>query len=95
MFSGDVDGIVPVLGSRRWVEGLKLPVLKPWRPWTSGSGQVKLVRAGLLGFRAIIAFLGSRRWVEGLKLPVLKPWRPWTSGSGQVKLVGGQLGFRI
>lgn len=40
VFSGDVDGIVPVLGSRRWVEGLGLPVLKPWRPWQSTTGQV-------------------------------------------------------
>lgn len=41
VFSGDVDGIVPVLGSRRWVEGLRLPVLTPWRPWSSATGQVK------------------------------------------------------
>ncbi|KAF6252042.1 peptidase S10, serine carboxypeptidase [Scenedesmus sp. NREL 46B-D3] len=40
VFSGDVDGIVPVLGSRRWVASLGLPTLKPWRPWHSSSGQV-------------------------------------------------------
>lgn len=41
VFSGDVDGIVPVLGSRRWIESLHLPVAKPWRAWTSRTGQVK------------------------------------------------------
>ncbi|WIA18548.1 hypothetical protein OEZ85_009991 [Tetradesmus obliquus] len=40
VFSGDVDGIVPVLGSRRWVAVLGLPTVKPWRPWYSSSGQV-------------------------------------------------------
>lgn len=40
VFSGDVDGIVPVLGSRRWIESLQLPVVKPWRSWTSTTGQV-------------------------------------------------------
>eukprot|EP00775_Hariotina_reticulata_P002928 gene2928-3214_t len=40
VFSGDVDGIVPVLGSRRWVASLDLPLAAPWRPWTSSTGQV-------------------------------------------------------
>ena len=34
VFSGDVDGILPVVGTRRWVEGL-------------GLKQVKLVAAGV------------------------------------------------
>ena len=29
VYSGDTDGIVPVLGTRRWVEGLGLPVSSP------------------------------------------------------------------
>ncbi|KAI8466501.1 MAG: serine carboxypeptidase-domain-containing protein [Monoraphidium minutum] len=40
VFSGDVDGIVPVLGSRRWVSGLGLDVTAPWRAWQSQTGQV-------------------------------------------------------
>jgi hypothetical protein len=42
VFSGDVDGIVPVLGSRRWIESLKLPLTKPWRAWYSRTGQVRV-----------------------------------------------------
>lgn len=40
VYSGDTDGIVPVLGTRRWVEGMKLPVAKEWRAWKDGEGQV-------------------------------------------------------
>lgn len=40
VFSGDVDGIVPVVGSRRWISSLNLPIAKPWRAWTSKTGQV-------------------------------------------------------
>ena len=38
VYSGDVDGIVPVIGTRRWIAGLGLPILKPWRPWHSLTG---------------------------------------------------------
>lgn len=40
VYSGDVDGIVPVLGSRRWIESLKLPITHAWRPWYSSSGAI-------------------------------------------------------
>lgn len=40
IYSGDVDGIVPVVGTRRWTAGLGLQTLKPWRPWFSNSQQV-------------------------------------------------------
>ncbi|GBF89345.1 serine carboxypeptidase-like [Raphidocelis subcapitata] len=40
VFSGDVDGIVPILGSRRWIEGLGLPLKRAWRAWFSQTGQV-------------------------------------------------------
>lgn len=50
VFSGDVDGIVPVLGSRRWVAVLGLPTVKPWRPWYSSSGQVRQGISRLLQF---------------------------------------------
>ncbi len=38
VFSGDVDGMVPLVGSRRWVAGLGLPVRSPWRPFYTESG---------------------------------------------------------
>eukprot|EP00197_Chlamydomonas_leiostraca_P008089 CAMPEP_0202867848 /NCGR_PEP_ID=MMETSP1391-20130828/9657_1 /ASSEMBLY_ACC=CAM_ASM_000867 /TAXON_ID=1034604 /ORGANISM="Chlamydomonas leiostraca, Strain SAG 11-49" /LENGTH=607 /DNA_ID=CAMNT_0049547925 /DNA_START=146 /DNA_END=1969 /DNA_ORIENTATION=- len=41
VYSGDVDGIVPVVGTRRWVSGLGLKEASAWRPWISGAtGQV-------------------------------------------------------
>jgi hypothetical protein len=40
VFSGDVDGILPVVGTRRWVAGLGLPTKSAWRPWLSLTGQV-------------------------------------------------------
>ncbi|XVE82313.1 hypothetical protein DITRI_Ditri15bG0138300 [Diplodiscus trichospermus] len=33
MYSGDMDGRVPVISSRYCVEALKLPVKSPWRSW--------------------------------------------------------------
>lgn len=39
IFSGDVDGIVPVIGTRRWLASLQLPILKEWRPWYSHTGK--------------------------------------------------------
>ena len=38
IFSGDVDGIVPVTGSRRWIKKLGVDIEKPWRPWHSKTG---------------------------------------------------------
>ncbi|GAX79633.1 hypothetical protein CEUSTIGMA_g7074.t1 [Chlamydomonas eustigma] len=40
VFSGDVDGILPVVGTRRWVSGLGLPIKSAWRPWLSPTRQV-------------------------------------------------------
>jgi serine carboxypeptidase-like clade 2 len=33
VYSGDVDGIVPVYGSRLWIDSLELPILDSWRHW--------------------------------------------------------------
>jgi serine carboxypeptidase-like clade 2 len=40
VFSGDIDGIVPLIGSRRWIDTLGLKTRVPWRPWYTASGQV-------------------------------------------------------
>ncbi|CAE7923916.1 SCPL25, partial [Symbiodinium sp. KB8] len=39
VFSGDVDGIVPVTGTRSWLNKLDLKTNKSWRPWFA-AGQV-------------------------------------------------------
>ena len=39
VYSGDVDGIVPTLGTLYWINSLNRPILDDWRPWTL-SGQV-------------------------------------------------------
>lgn len=33
LYSGDTDGRVPVLSTRYSIRFLKLPIVKPWRPW--------------------------------------------------------------
>ncbi|KAF8692522.1 hypothetical protein HU200_039623 [Digitaria exilis] len=33
VYSGDIDGRVPVIGSRYWVEALGLPIKSQWQPW--------------------------------------------------------------
>ncbi len=40
VYSGDVDGIVPVVGTRRWVASLRLKERAGWRPWMV-NGQVR------------------------------------------------------
>lgn len=40
VYSGDVDAIVPVIGTRKWVRDLGLGVEEPWRAWRSTTGQV-------------------------------------------------------
>lgn len=40
VYSGDVDGSVPVMGTRRWLASLQLPTVKEWRPWYSRKGDV-------------------------------------------------------
>jgi len=38
-YSGDTDGVVPTIGTRRWIESLKWPVSSDWQAWTT-DGQV-------------------------------------------------------
>ncbi|GAQ88391.1 serine carboxypeptidase [Klebsormidium nitens] len=37
IFSGDVDAIVPVTGTRAWIGKLLLEEVEPWRPWVLDS----------------------------------------------------------
>ena len=36
-YSGDTDGVVPTLGTRRWIEELGWPVTQEWQPWYTDS----------------------------------------------------------
>lgn len=71
VFSGDVDGIVPVLGSRRWIESLNLKVTAPWRYWQSQTGQVGGWRVDYDG----ISFVTVRN--AGHMVPYVQPERAY------------------
>jgi hypothetical protein len=95
VFSGDVDGIVPVLGSRRWIESLQLPVAKPWRSWTSRTGQVGQQPLG--GGRKV-GLQGGGGWVGSnvLKSRLLQPpvAKAWWSPNSRTDPVGGSRASR-
>jgi carboxypeptidase C (cathepsin A) len=38
-YSGDTDGAIPTLGTRKWVEAQGWNITNEWRPWTS-NGQI-------------------------------------------------------
>ncbi|KAL4518207.1 hypothetical protein Ndes2437A_g04505 [Nannochloris sp. 'desiccata'] len=40
VYSGDIDAIVPIIGTRRWIRKLGLEVEEKWRAWRSATGQV-------------------------------------------------------
>lgn len=39
IYSGDVDGCVPFVGTEEWTAGLGFPVVESWRPWLAGTPQ--------------------------------------------------------
>lgn len=39
IYSGDTDGAVPTLGTRRWIQSLNWNITNEWRPWMV-NGQV-------------------------------------------------------
>ncbi|KAI7734930.1 hypothetical protein M8C21_010366 [Ambrosia artemisiifolia] len=50
LYSGDVDAVVPVSGTRYSIDAMNLKVVKPWRFWTDSTKQVagyKIVYDGL------------------------------------------------
>jgi len=40
IYSGDIDAIVSVTGTRNWVGNLGLPIKEKWRPWMDAEKQV-------------------------------------------------------
>jgi len=40
VYSGDIDAIVPIIGTRKWIRDLGLEVEEEWRAWRSATGQV-------------------------------------------------------
>jgi serine carboxypeptidase-like clade 2 len=34
VYSGDIDAIVPITGTRAWLSKLNLPIVQSWIPWT-------------------------------------------------------------
>ena len=41
VYSGDVDGVVPTLASKRWVDSMPgKTLIRDWAPWRAGDGQI-------------------------------------------------------
>ena len=90
VFSGDVDGIVPVLGTRRWIRSLDLPITRPWRPWTSSTGAAaSVIRCAVSGEQKNWGDHGPERNrdVALVGLPTTRAWRPWTASTGAAACV--------
>ncbi len=58
VYSGDVDGCVPHLGTRRWVSSLGLRPARPWRSWHSSTGARVVARVTLLSVQPGRSALG-------------------------------------
>lgn len=39
-YSGDTDGAVPTLGSKKWIKDLKWDIVSEYAPWYGEDGQV-------------------------------------------------------
>ncbi len=48
IFNGDTDMAIPFNGNQRWIDGLKLEVVKPWRSWRSPGDDLNVA-----GYRQI------------------------------------------
>ena len=40
VYSGDMDGILPTLGTLKWIEALKLDLVEPFQAWLAPNGEV-------------------------------------------------------
>jgi serine carboxypeptidase-like clade 2 len=69
VYSGDVDGIVPITGTRFWLEQLNLEITEAWRPWIDSAGQVGGYTVGYKG----LSFLSIRN--AGHLVPGTQPTR--------------------
>lgn len=70
VYSGDIDAIVPIIGTRRWLETLNLEEENPWRPWESSTGQVG---GWTLSYQKNISFASVRG--AGHMVPYTQPER--------------------
>jgi hypothetical protein len=55
-YSGETDGAIPTLGTKKWLKELNWPVTTPWAKWMAEDGQVNgwsTVYADLLNFTII------------------------------------------
>eukprot|EP00296_Roombia_truncata_P000216 JP435881.1.p1 GENE.JP435881.1~~JP435881.1.p1 ORF type:complete len:396 (+),score=157.54 JP435881.1:157-1188(+) len=82
-YSGDLDGVLPFLGTQAWIRELSCEVVEPWRRWVGSDGQVagfvtaysnRFTFATFKGaghmvpeFRPKHAFDGISRWISGSK----------------------------
>ena len=48
--AGDIDGIVPLVGTRRWIDSLCLPVTHAWRPYYTESGEGCVMAPSIVSF---------------------------------------------
>ena len=39
VYSGDMDGILPTLGTLKWIEALKLDLVEPFQAWLAPNGK--------------------------------------------------------
>ena len=82
VYSGDIDAIIPVIGTRRWVRELNVEVKDVWRPWYGGDGQV----AGwTVGYSRGLRFASVRG--AGHMVPYTQPARAFEMVS---RFVGGK-----
>lgn len=69
VYSGDVDAIVPVTGTRAWLKTLNMTVVDSWSPWIDPNGQVGGYVTGYKG----LTFATVRE--AGHMVPMTQPQR--------------------
>lgn len=40
VYSGDMDGVLPTLGTLKWIEALKLDLVEPFQAWLAPNGKM-------------------------------------------------------
>ena len=71
VYSGDVDGIVPTVGTRIWTTGLGRKRIADWRPWMDANDQV----GGFVEVYDRFTFATVRE--AGHMCPYYQPQRSW------------------